>query len=126
MTRLYDTLAEFTRDGYDICVDKTWEDIDPWSQLSECFDNQQQLYADIQCGNLDWFMLRVRVMLDGHELGSHYLGGCLYEDAQQVMTDGTVEDCLIEAMTEAKRAVLRLSRRFTELSPAVDSEGVTV
>jgi hypothetical protein len=51
-------------------------------------------------------------MLDGHELGTHYLGGCLYEDAKQVLTDGTVEDCLIEAMHEAKQEVKRLKAKL--------------
>ena len=27
--RYYDTLAEFERDGYDIIVDKTYEDLNP-------------------------------------------------------------------------------------------------
>jgi hypothetical protein len=57
-------------------------------------------------------MLRVRVLFDGHELGSHYLGGCLYEDAKQVLSDGTVEDCLIEAMHEAKQEVRRLKAKL--------------
>ena len=122
MTRYYDTLAEFERDGYDIIVDKTYEDIDPWDQLSECFDNKKELYADIQCGNLDWFLLRVRVMVEGLELGSSYLGGCLYKDAREVLVDGTAEDFIVEAMVEAKSQVYRLSRKFTELS---DAEGAT-
>ena len=97
-------------------VDKTDEDIDPWSQLSECFPSKHKLYRDIESGKYDWFMLRVRVMLDGHELGSHYLGGCLYEDARQVLEDGTVEDCLIEAMHEAKQEVRRLKEKLNALA----------
>ena len=41
--RYYDTLAEYEREGYTIIVDKTYEDIDPWDQLSECFDNKKEL-----------------------------------------------------------------------------------
>jgi hypothetical protein len=124
MTRYYDTITQFERDGYDIIVDKTYEDIDPWDQLSECFDSKEQLYADIDSGKYEWFMLRVRVMVEGMELGSTYLGGCLYERAEEVVMDGTVEDCLIEALAEAKSQVYRLSRKFTELSYAVDAEGI--
>jgi hypothetical protein len=69
-------------------------------------------------------MLRVRVLVEGLELGSHYLGGCLYEDPREVLTDGTAEDCIYEAMKEAKSHVYRLSRKFTELSYAVDAEGI--
>ena len=126
MTRYYDTIAEFEREGYDIIVDKTYEDIDPWDLLSECFDSKTELYADIERGKYDWFMLRVRVMVEGLELNSEYLGGCLYEDAREVLTDGTAEDIIAQALSRAKQEVYRLSRKFTELSYAVDSEGVTV
>ena len=126
MTRYYDTIAEFEREGYDIIVDKTYEDIDPWDLLSECFDSKTELYADIERGKYDWFMLRVRVMVEGLELNSEYLGGCLYEDAREVLTDGPAEDIIAQALSRAKQEVYRLSRKFTELSYAVDSEGVTV
>lgn len=126
MTRYYDTIAEFEREGYDIIVDKTYEDIDPWDLLSECFDSKTELYADIESGKYDWFMLRVRVMVEGLELNSEYLGGCLYEDAREVLSDGTAEDIIDQALSRAKQEVYRLSRKFTELSYAVDGEGVTV
>jgi hypothetical protein len=126
MQRYYDTIAEFSRDGYDIIVDKTYEDLHPQDCFDDgCFDIKQ-LCKDIEYGNLDWFMLRVRVLVEGLELGSAYLGGCLYKDAREVLSDGTAEDFIAEAMTEAKAQVYRLSKKFTELSYAVDAEGVSV
>jgi hypothetical protein len=126
MTRYYDTLAEFERDGYDIIVDKSYEDLNP----RDCFDDSvcdiDEIIKDIDRGHLEWFMLRVRVLVEGLELGSAYLGGCLYEDPREILTDGTAEDFIAEAMVEAKSQVYRLSRKFTELSYAVDREGVTV
>ena len=122
--RYYDTLAEFERDGYDIIVDKTWEEL----SIKDCFDDTQfdiaEINHNIEHGNLDWFMLRVRVMVEGLELGSAYLGGCLYEDPKDVLTDGTAEDFIDQAMVEAKSKVYRLSRVFGGLSEAVDREGV--
>ena len=126
MTRYYDTLAEFERDGYDIIVDKTYEDLNPRDCFDDCVTDLDQLVKDIDRGHLEWFMLRVRVLVEGLELGSAYLGGCLYEDPREVLTDGTAEDFIAEAMVEAKSQVYRLSRKFTELSYAVDAEGVTV
>jgi len=123
MTNYYDTIAEFERDGYDIIVDKTYEDMHPRDCFDDCCD-VEQICEDINSGNLDWFMLRVRVLVEGLELGSAYLGGCLYKDAREVLTDGTAEDFIAEAMVEAKSQVYRLSRKFTELSYAVDAEGV--
>jgi hypothetical protein len=122
--RYYDTLAEYEREGYTIIVDKSWEDL----SVHDCFDischDTDQICKDIDNGNLDWFMLRVRVMVEGLEIGSHYLGGCLYKDAKDVLTDGTAEDCIGEALHEAKSQVYRLSRVFGGLSEAVDREGV--
>jgi hypothetical protein len=122
--RYYDTLAEFERDGYDIIVDKTYEELNP----RDCFDDTQfdiaEINHNIEHGNLDWFMLRVRVMVEGLELGSAYLGGCLYEDPKEILTDGTAEDFIAEAMVEAKSKVYRLSRVFGGLSEAVDREAV--
>ena len=122
--RYYDTLAEFERDGYDIIVDKTYEDLDPRDSFDT--DDIDEIIKDIDRGHLEWFVLRVRVLVEGLELGSAYLGGCLYEDPREILTDGTAEDFIAEAMVEAKSQVYRLSRKFTELSYAVDAEGATV
>jgi hypothetical protein len=122
--RYYDTLAEFERDGYDIIVDKTYEDLNPRDSFDESCTDIDEIIKDIDRGHLDWFMLRVRVMVEGLELGSAYLGGCLYEDPREILTDGTAEDFIAEAMVEAKSKVYRLSRVFGGLSEAVDREAV--
>ena len=122
MTRYYDTIAEFERDGYDIIVDKTYEDLSP----RDCFDDTQfdiaEINHNIDHGNLDWFQLRVRVLVEGLELAATHVGGCLYADAKEVLVDGTAEDFIAQAMVEAKSKVYRLSRVFGGLSEAVDAE----
>lgn len=124
--RYYDTLAQFEREGFTVIVDKTYEELNP----RDCFDDEcfdiEEMYEDINSGRLDWFMLRVRVMVEGMELGSHYLGGCLYKDAREVLTDGTAEDCIGEALREAKEAVYPLYKKFAELNEAIEREGVAV
>ena len=122
--RDYIELARYERDGFDVIVDKTWEDI----SLRDCFDDSCYDIAEMEqkvndCV-LDWFMLRVRVMLDGHEMGSHYLGGCLYEDAREVLTDGTAEDCISEALHEAKKAVYPLMRKLQAINEEIERETV--
>ena len=129
--RYYDELATYERDGFTVIVDKSYEDL----SLSDCFDDSldengvplfdlKEMARDIDSGNLDWFMLRVRVMVEGLELGSHYLGGCLYKDARDVLTDGTAEDCIGEALHEAKSQVYKYKQKFAELSDMVDREGI--
>jgi hypothetical protein len=105
--RYYDELATYERNGFDVIVDKTWEDIDPRGQFED--SDLDEIVEKINNDTYEWFMLRVRVMFEGHEMGSTYLGGCLYEDAREVLTDGTAEDLIDEAMAEAKKEVNRLA-----------------
>ena len=122
--RYYDELATYEREGYEIIVDKTYEDLDPRGQFEE--SDIAEILQKINDYTYDWFMLRVRVLAEGVELGSAYLGGCLYEDSREVLTDGTAEDMIYEAMTEAKANVYRVYKKFAELNEAIEREGVEV
>ena len=123
MTKHYDEIDSFDRDGLTIIVDKTWEDI----SVADCFDDScfdiKEINEKIECGQLDWFMLRVRIMVDEYELASEYLGGCLFENAREVLTDGTAEDLISEAMITAKREVYRMYKRFQDISWEHDCQG---
>ena len=122
--RYYDQLAEYEREGYTIIVDKSWEDLNPRDMFDESCCDIEEIIKDIDRGHLDWFMLRVRVLVEDLELSSEYLGGMLYEDPKECLTDGSAEDLIDAALADAKKQVYRLSRVFTELSYAADREGV--
>jgi len=122
--RYYDELARYEREGFDIIVDITSEDISPRGQFDWSEEEMDQLMRDIEFGKYDWFMLRVRVFVEGNELGSHYLGGCLYEDPMEVLTDGTAEDCISEALREAKKAVYPLMRKLQAINEEIEREGI--
>ena len=113
--RYYDHLATYERKGFEVIVDKTWEDI----AIRDCFDDScydiRDMEQKVESGELDWFMLRVRVLFEGHEFGSACLGGCMYEDPKEVLTDGTAEDLIWEAMIEAKEEVQRLAGKLWAL-----------
>jgi len=119
MTRYYDTIAEFEREGYTIIVDKTYEDINPRDLFED--DTIVEIIRKIDNGTYEWFMLRVRVLVEGLELAEEFLGGCLYEDAREVLSDGIAEDIIDQAMIRAQERVYALSRKFTELSYAHDA-----
>jgi hypothetical protein len=114
--------------GFEVVVDKTWEDI----PLDHLFDTSidpdtgkpyydvKDMARKIDRCDLDYFMLRARVLLDGHEMGQHIVGGFLYEDAREVLKDGMAEDLIYQAMHEAKTEVLRLRERLT----TVDLEAI--
>ena len=122
--RYYDQLAEYEREGYTVIVDKSWEDLNPRDSFDESCCDIEEIIKDIDRGHLDWFMLRVRVLVEDLELSSEYLGGMLYEDPKECLTDGSAEDLIDAALADAKKQVYRLSRVFTELSYAADREGV--
>jgi len=101
------------RNGLDVIVDKTWEDIpldhlfdtsvDPDTDLP--YYDLAEMAQQIDRGELDYFMLRARVLYQGLELGSTIVGGFLYEDAEEVLTDGTAEDLIWQAEREAQQAI---------------------
>jgi hypothetical protein len=125
--RDYITLAELDREGFNVIVDKTWEDLHPQDSFDTSTDPDTGLpYYDIEdmCrkidrGDLDWFMLRVRVMHEDVELAVNYVGGFLYEDATEVLRDGTAEDMIWETLEEAKKRVPILIQGLSKL---VDKE----
>lgn len=122
MTRYYDTLTTYNREGYEIIVDKTYEDIHPRDLFDDSEHDIKQLCEDIECGNLDWFILRVRVLVEGLEIGSSSVGGCLYKDVREVLVDGLAENEISVALADAKSNVYRLSKVFAGLSEEVDRE----
>jgi hypothetical protein len=119
MQRYYDTLLEEQRGPFTVIVDKTWEDLHP----NDCFDESvtdiKELCNKIDRGVLDWFMLRVRVLFDGHELASDYVGGFLYEDAREVLRDGTAEDMIAHTISEAHTAAATLFHKLQQLDEAL-------
>ena len=121
--RYYDTLAEYDRDGFNVIVDKTWEDL----PLEDLFDTSidpdtgkpyydvKDMARKIDQGALDYFMLRVRVMHEDVELAVNYVGGFLYEDAREVLTDGVAEDMIWETLEEARKRVPILIQGLSKL-----------
>jgi hypothetical protein len=111
--RHWDELLREQRNGLTVVVDKSWEDI----PLDHLFDTSidpdtgrpyydvKEIASQIDRGDLDYFMLRARVMYNELELGEHIVGGFLYEDAREVLRDGMAEDLIYAAEQEAKAAL---------------------
>jgi hypothetical protein len=119
----YTTLLDEVRGPFQVIVDKTWEDI----PLADLFDTSvdpdtglpyydvAEMARQIDRGDLDYFMLRVRVLFEGHELAADYVGGFLYEDAREVLRDGTAEDMIGTAVEQAKEAAATLFHKLQQL-----------
>jgi hypothetical protein len=121
--RYYDTLLDEQRGPFQVIVDKTWEDI----PLGDLFDTSidpetdkpyydvDEMARQIDRGDLDYFMLRVRVLFEGHELAAEHVGGFLYEDAREVLRDGTAEDMISSALDQARTAAAELFHKLQQL-----------
>lgn len=122
--RYWDELLREQRGDLEIVVDKSWEDC----RIRDLFDDTccdiEDLERKVNSGELDWFMLRARVFVEGLEVGEHICGGFLYEDAREVLKDGMAEDLIYQAIEEAKGKFYKLSRVFGGLSAAVDNETI--
>lgn len=124
MSRHYDTLLEEMRGPFNVIVDKTWEDLDPKDLFDDSIDpetgkayfDMDQMYSDINDGSLDWFMLRCRVFYEGVELAEDYIGGFLYEDAREILTDGVAEDIIEDTIRQAREAAVEMKKKFAELT----------
>jgi hypothetical protein len=111
--RYYEHIATVERNGLTVILDKTWEDISPRDLFEE--DDVAEIIRKIDLGIYDWFMLRTRVMFDGLEVASEYLGGCLYEDPREVMTDGLGEDQIHLALVNARTRLTELKAKLFDV-----------
>ena len=120
--RYWDELLREQRGDLEIVVDKSWEDI-PIRDLFDdsCYDIKE-MEDRVNSGQLDWFMLRARVFVEGLEISDAIVGGFMYEDARETLRDGTAEDLIYQAIEEAKPQFYRLSKAFAALSEMVDRE----
>lgn len=116
--RHYDELLNEKRGPFTVIVDKTWEDLSPRDMFEE--DDVDEICRKIDNCTYDWFMLRTRVIYEGVELSCEYLGGCLYEDASDVLTDGMAEDQIYQAMLHAKVELAAMKKKFA----AVDVDAI--
>ena len=122
--RYWETITDMRRDGFDIIIDMTPEDM----RLEDSFDDGidpdtgkpyydiSDLYAQIEAGHLEWFQLRARAFFEGHEFGSAVIGGMLYETDKinDIFSDGVAEDAIHMALEEARAELVRINARLTE------------
>jgi hypothetical protein len=104
----YVTLQEFERDGFQVVVETCAEDAHPSDFFDDTCHDLQDMVRKIDYGVWDWFQVRVRVQAAGVELGRAHLGGCLYGDRSDVLTDGVVEDLIQESLDQARDTVTKL------------------
>ena len=105
MQHYWTKLGELKVQGFDVVIEKTWEEISPRDCFDDTVTDVEEICRKIDRYDLDWFMLRAVASYKGIKLGDAYVGGFLYENAEDVMTDGVAEDIAGEAVAEAKTAM---------------------
>ena len=117
MQDYYYTVKEFKRDQFDVIVDWTYEDC----ALSDCFDETVSDIEDMvrrcNAGIDTHYVARVRVLYDGVEMGSAFLGSCYAydcdpEDDINAGIGGHLKDMIEEAVDQARAAAVRMLGRL--------------
>ena len=104
----YETINNESVEGFDIVASIGYEDIHPADCFDDTVDDIDEICRKIDNGIYTWFVLRVEALKNGVVLGTSYLGGNLYENPNDVITDGCYEDLKYEAITEAKETLAKL------------------
>lgn len=69
------TIRTFKTNRFSVVVDALYDD-----DVDLSFDDTGELLEKLQSGEYTAFAVRARVLLDGSEVASDYLGGCIYAD----------------------------------------------
>jgi hypothetical protein len=96
-----------TINGFEIQTHITSEDANP----RYFFDDSllDDVFEGIESGRYEWFTVRVTAHKAGIELGSDYLGGCLYESYTQFIEQNDYyADMCERAIDEAKATIKQL------------------
>ena len=114
--RHWEVLEYRTHKGFDIVIDTSYEDIHPSELFDDTVDDVNEICRKIDQGIYDWFMVRVRAMVDGFELSSSYLGGCLYEDRKDFLAElAMVDDLVDEAVFQAEIRARSLTKKLVDI-----------
>ena len=114
--RHWDTLDRRIHKGFDIVIDTSYEDIHPRDLFDTECDDVDEICRKIDAGIYDWFMVRVRAMVDGIEMSSSYLGGCLYESRSDFLKEeDMVSDLIDEAVFQAEIRARSLTKKLVDI-----------
>jgi hypothetical protein len=102
------TIREFKTKNFTVIVDAV-EEFD----LDLSFDDSGEILKDLESGRLVAFCARVRVFFNGSEVGSDYLGNCIYKSYEEFMNHvgsngeygSYFTDMVRSAISEARKRV---------------------
>jgi hypothetical protein len=88
--------------GFDVSFYATHEHMHPRDSFDDSVTDIDELCNKINNGDYVWFVAKVTASKHGIELADDYLGGCLYENEKQFITeDGYYADMRESVVKEA-------------------------
>ena len=89
-------------EGFDIVFSTAYEDTHPRDHFMP--EDAPKICEDIDSGKYEWFVARVQAFKNGIELGTEYLGGCLYESPMQFVKDNDYYGDMVQSAIEEAKA----------------------
>lgn len=107
----WELINEKQFDGFTIRFYATPEDTHPRDLFDPTAEDIDQLCRDIDNGTFHWFTAKVTASKNGIELAADYLGGCLYRNLWDFVSDNDYyADMRERVIAEAKQAIQDLTR----------------
>jgi hypothetical protein len=104
MMTYFEKIWEYKTANFTVELSVAPEDIPPDDDfMFETEQERKDLLEDINEGRLEWFIARVRVLWDGKEIASDYLGGCCYKSFDEFRHDHYFYSMVGEAIKEARQ-----------------------
>lgn len=96
-------------DGFDITLSALVEYMSPSDAFDDTPEQLAEMMNKIDRGVWFWFCAKVTASKEGIEIGSDYLGCCLYDSLEHFAeNDGYYQDMVDCAITEAKETIKKL------------------
>ena len=107
----YELIHEEQSEGFTIRFYAAPEDMHPRDMFDETVEDIPQLCRDIDSGRFAWFTAKVTASKNGIELASDYLGGCLYDNVIDFVSENDYyADMRARVISEAREVIHVLVR----------------
>lgn len=104
---MYETIKTEDTQGFHIVFSVRPEDMHPRDSFET--EDIEDICRKIDSGAYVWFIARVEAYRHGVLLATDYLGGCLYDNYQDFLSDGYYEDMVSNVIAEATQTIEKLA-----------------
>ena len=106
---MYETIKTEDKQGFHIVFSVRPEDMHPRDSFDDSCHDIEDICRKIDSGAYVWFIARVEAYRHGVLLATDYLGGCLYDNYQDFLSDDYYEDMVSNVIAEANQTIEKLA-----------------